>query len=427
MPQPQFTRFPTENVAPPAFVRRTLLAAAILAWLGVVVPTEPCGAVPPAIRDNLAPQSPRPADVAPAQARQLSLPDRPYAYSRLEIPDHFRPHAAHLDNTPPENPITDDGATLGRVLFYDTTLSVNGTTACASCHRQENAFSEPRDKSIGFDGQQVDRNSMSLVNLRYYQRGKFFWDERAATLEQQVLMPIENPIEMGHNLSKLVNQLQQDPIYPPLFAKAFGDDRVSRDRIAKALAQFVRSIVSFRSRFDVGLAQVDSPQTPFPNFTDEENLGKKQFFGRGRCAECHLPTYRGLDREASTEQWSIFQLERPGNNGVDSEGGDPGLGRSTGRRQDLGKFKPSTLRNIAVTGPYMHDGRFHTLDQVIEHYNWSVRPHENLDERLRDFAANGLALPEVPKVALAKFLRTLTDEQLLTDPMYADPFEPAAH
>lgn len=352
--------------------------------------------------------------------RRIELPAIPYRYGRLELPERMRKSLEHLDNTPDDNPITDHGATLGRVLFYDKTLSANGTTSCATCHIQQHAFAEPKPTSVGFQGKSVTRNSMSLVNLRFYRRGRFFWDERAPNLEAQVLMPIENPIEMGHDLKVLVKQLSHDPIYPPLFENAFGDQRVSATRISKALAQFVRSIVSFESRYDVGLRQVDSPKAPFPNFTDQENLGKAQFFGRALCAECHLPSPEG----AALAQSLIFQLDRPGNNGVDMDGGDVDLGvaADSGQKQDQGKFKPSSLRNIELTGPYMHDGRFITLDQVIEHYNWSIRPHPNLDPRLADLSANGLGLPEVPKVALAAFLATLTDRKLTTDPKYSDPF-----
>ena len=354
----------------------------------------------------------------PVAARELHLPAIPFRYSGSDVPEHIRRSVAPLDNTPRNNPITDPGATLGRVLFYDPSLSANGTTSCASCHQQRFAFTDGVKVSTGFDGRRVTRNSMSLVNLRFYKRGKFFWDERADSLEDQVLMPIENPIEMGHDLKSLTRQLSADPIYPPLFESAFGDSAVTSDRIAKALAQFIRAITSFRSRYDIGLAQVDSPRDPFPNFTAQENLGKEQFFGRGLCADCHLPDHE-------KKQWVIFQLIRPGNNGIDSNlpGDDFGVGEETGKEADRGLFKPSSLRNLDVTGPYMHDGRFHTVDQVIEHYNWSVRPHENLDPRLDDFMANGMALPEVEKVALAKFLSTLTDQTLLTDERFSDPFE----
>ncbi len=359
----------------------------------------------------------------PSTPRRLSLPETPYNYSNLPLPKHVRDVANRFDNTPADNPITDEGATLGRVLFYDPQLSVNGKTSCASCHRQELAFTDDRKVSVGFDGRKVDRNSMSLVNLRYYRRGKFFWDERANSLEEQVLIPIENDIEMGHDLSKLVLQLQSDPLYPPLFRAAFGDEVVDKNRMAKALAQFLRSIVSFRSRYDVGREQVASVHDPFPNFSEEENYGKQQFFGRGRCFECHLSD--DLPAENPERQSAFFYIETPVVNGIDSDvpGADLGTAKITKNDRDRGRFKSPSLRNVEVTVPYMHDGRFITLDSVVEHYNWSVRPHPNLDPRLDDFAANGMALPEVEKVALTAFLLTLTDRELLQDPRYSDPFE----
>ena len=161
----------------------------------------------------------------------------------------------------------------------------------------------------------------------------------------------------------------------------------------------------------------------FPNFTDEENYGKEQFFGRARCAECHL---EDASQNANAPRQSVFfYLQSAAVNGVDSQekDDDPGVGEITKEKTDVGKFKVPSLRNIELTGPYMHDGRFHTLDQVIEHYNWSVRPHPNIDPRLEDFAANGMALPEREKVALTKFLLTLTDHELLKDPRYSNPFE----
>ena len=360
--------------------------------------------------------------VVDGHRRALSLPAEPYNYARIALPDHVASVADRFDNTPGDNPITDHGATLGRVLFYDKTLSVNGSTSCASCHLQKFAFTDNKKRSIGFDGAQVRRNSMSLVNLRYYARGRFFWDERAASLEAQVLMPIENAVEMGHRLDDLVPQLQADPIYPPLFHNAFGDPNVTEDRIANALAQFVRSIVSFHSRYDIGRSQVDSVLEPFPNFTAQENYGKEQFFGRAKCADCHLPDER--HPSSGKRQSAFFHLAKPTVNGVDSDSPtvDRGVGEHTGRSSDVGRFKASSLRNIELTSPYMHDGRFITLDQVVEHYNWSVRPHDNLDPLLEDFAANGLALPEVEKVALTQFLLTLSDHELTGDPKFSDPF-----
>lgn len=359
-------------------------------------------------------------DVVPR--RQLTLPATPFRYADQALPRHVRQVAGHFDNTPESNPITDQGATLGRVLFYDPKLSANGSTSCSSCHSQRTAFTDARRFSQGFQGKEVDRNSMSLVNLRYYRPGKFFWDERADSLEEQVLMPIENPIEMGHELSALISQLQSDPIYPPLFNEAFGTSEVTKERLARALAQFIRSLISVTSRFDQGRAEVNSVLDPFPNFTEQENYGKKQFFGRARCAECHLPEMKETSRPA--RQSAFFQLEGPLVNGIDSDSDqvDGGVGALTAKESDWGRFKATSLRNVVLTAPYMHDGRFRTLDQVIEHYNWSVKPHRNLDHRLKDFAANGLALPEVEKVALAAFLGTLTDPKFLNDPKFSDPF-----
>ena len=362
------------------------------------------------------------AEESKPQARRIHLPSKPYTYSKVNVPLHATAAAKQFDNTPDHNPITDHGATLGRVLFYDKTISVNATTSCASCHKQELAFTDNKKLSIGFDGQQVPRNSMSLVNVRFYPNGKMFWDERADSLEEQVLMPIENPIEMGHNLEALIEQLQDDPIYPPLFKQAFGTEQTSSERISLALAQFVRSIASFESKFDAGRVQVENVEDDFPNFTDEENYGKEQFFGRARCSECHLEDARR--NEKAIRQSAFFYLQSAAVNGVDSkeEDDDPGVGEFTKKDEDIGKFKVPSLRNVELTGPYMHDGRFHTLDQVIEHYNWSVRPHPNIDPRLADFAANGMALPEREKVALTKFLLTLTDHKLVKDSRFSDPF-----
>lgn len=354
--------------------------------------------------------------------RNLRLPPQPFHYAAIDLPKHFREAGERFDNTPSENPISDHGATLGRVLFYDKSLSANESTSCASCHKQELAFTDDRKFSVGFDGRPVTRNSMSLINARYYRGGRFFWDERADSLETQVLMPIENEVEMGHQLDRLVPQLQSDPIYPPLFRAAFGSEKITPERIAKGLAQFVRSIVSYRSKYDVGRAQVDSPLEPFPNFSEQENLGKEQFFGRAQCASCHLADTPHADDHIA--QSAFFYVDKPVVNGIDSDTTDvdTGVAEISGRDSDSGRFKAPSLRNVEVTAPYMHDGRFRTLDQVLEHYNWSVRPHPNLDVRLEDFAANGMALPEVEKVSLGVFLMTLTDRALLEDPRYADPF-----
>lgn len=388
-----------------------------------------------------------------AGSRNLRLPDQPYRYSELMIPAYAADAAQQFDNTPADNPITDHGATLGRVLFYDKTLSKNGTVSCASCHQQELAFTDDAPLSVGFNGRKADRNSMSLVNSRFYRRGKFFWDERAETLEQQVLMPIENPIEMGHTLDLLVDQLADDPIYQPLFISAFGDATITTDRIAKALAQFVRSIISFNSRYDQGRDQVKSVNEPFANFTEQENEGKRLFFGEARCATCHVDTGQPDDQSdrfdldfSDNRQTAFFFMNRPVVNGIDTEpyeasattigvgngdlvstpgikfDADVGVGSISGMQHDIGRFKAPSLRCVDVTGPYMHDGRFRTIEAVVEHYNWSIRPHMNLDPRLQKLDNSGIALPQAKIDALVAFLKTLTDQSLLTDPKYSDPF-----
>jgi len=359
----------------------------------------------------------------PAGARVLDLPETPLNYSKLPLPAHFRTsQVRQADNTPSRNPITDHGATLGRVLFYDTTLSLNGKTACASCHLQTNAFAEPKPVSIGFEGKQVNRNAMSLINLRYYARGRFFWDERARTLEDQVLMPIENKIEMGHNLKDLVRQLNNDPIYPPLFEKAFNDPEVTQQRLSRALAQFLRSIVSYRSKYDQGLEKASSVNADFPNFTRQENEGKRLFLGRANCAGCHMSGGRG---------GALFFMGRPRNNGVDANVSrtDGGVGEITFNLSQVGQFKSPDLRNVELTGPYMHDGRLATLEKVIDHYNKEVKPHAFLDGRLRGRTAETprqLNLSESQKQALVAFLKTLTDRELIADPKYSNPFRTPA-
>jgi cytochrome c peroxidase len=348
--------------------------------------------------------------VKPSTERTLRLPDKPYRYADVELPAHFRtPAARRFDNTPRDNPVTDAGAALGRILFYDTRLSANNTVACGSCHHQKNAFVDPNRFSKGFEDKLTDRNALSLVNLRYYPRGRFFWDERAASLEEQVLMPIQSKTEMGQDLPMLLEILARDASYPEWFRKAFGDDRVTRERVSQALAQFLRSLVSYQSKYDEGRATACSVRDDFDNFTAQENQGKGLFLRH--CATCHLPG--GQDAH--------FFMERPLNNGLDADArrSDGGVGDVTLRAADLGRFKSPSLRNVEFTGPYMHDGRLATLEDVVEHYSRNVKPHPNVDGRVRrrlDFAA-------AEKAALVAFLKTLSDPKFVTDPKFSDPFQ----
>ena len=339
-------------------------------------------------------------------SRTVRLPSTPYRYAVTDLPPHFRA-SEFTDNTPATNPITDAGATLGRVLFYDTRLSANDTKSCSSCHLQKHAFADPDRFSKGFDGKLTDRHAMNLTDVRYYPRARFFWDERGGNLEEMVLLPIENPIEMGQTVSRLPQKLAALDLYPELFRRAFGDPAITEERMARALAQFLRSLVSYQSHYDEGRARVASAVDDFDNFTREENRGKALFLRN--CASCHMPI-----------QDAHFFMIVPANNGLDDNirEADGGIGEITLNGGDLGRFKTPTLRNVEVAGPYMHDGRFATLEAVIDHYSRNFKPHPNLDFRMRP-----LNFTDSEKAALLAFLKTLTDERFLTDPKFSDPFE----
>ena len=351
----------------------------------------------------------RAVETNPAPAvSYLNLPATPYHYAKVPLPATFTSTTARqLDNTPLDNPITDAGAALGRVLFYDPRLSANNTVSCSSCHQQEHAFGDPRRFSAGFNGQLTDRHSMSLVNLRYYERGRFFRDERAGTLEQQVLMPVQSPSEMGQNLPALTMMLAKDPVYPDLFRNAFGSSAITEEGISRALAQFVRSLVSNQSRYDEGRAAARTARDTFTNFTLSENRGKTLFLDD--CATCHLP--RG--EEAS------FQMDAPKNNGLEASIRvvDNGVGDISLHPGDQGLFKAMSLRNIEYAGPYMHDGRLATMEAVVEHYATNFRPHPNLSRGMRR-----LNLTEQDKTDLVAFLKTLSDQKFISDVRFSDPF-----
>lgn len=327
-------------------------------------------------------------------------------YAILNLPAHLStPAITAQDNQRPANPVTNAGATLGRMLFYDKRLSANQTVSCSSCHQPEHGFSDPGRFSVGFEGGLTSRNSMGLTNARYYLRGNFFWDERAATLEEQVLQPIQNPVEMGMNLNDLVTRISAEPFYPPLFQNAFGSTEVNSTRISRALAQFIRSIVSSSSKYDLGVA------SNFSNFTAQENAGRNLFNGPARCATCH-----GSDNFVPGN--AIF------NNGLENPYSDKGLAEITGRSTDEGLFKVPSLRNIELTAPYMHDGRFATLEQVVDFYNNGITSHPNLSPPLRTPNGQVLRLNLNPdqKAALVAFLKTLTDTSVTSDPRFSDPF-----
>lgn len=299
-----------------------------------------------------------------------------------------------FDNTPVANPVTDAGATLGRVLFYDRQLSANDRIACASCHVQAFGFADTARLSRGFAGGATKRHSMALGNARLYANGRFFWDERASSLEAQVLMPVQDAVEMGMTLPALERKLSEVSYYAPLFKSAFGSTTISSERISQALAQFVRALVSSDAPFDRGPGALN----------EQERDGLRLFNGPAGCARCHVgPALAG---------------DRTHNTGLDATIVDAGAGR--------GEFKVPSLRNIAVRAPYMHDGRFTTLAQVVDHYNGGVKNNPSLDQRLRGRGASprGLGLSVAQRDAIVAYMRTLTDTTFLTAPQFADPFIP---
>jgi cytochrome c peroxidase len=341
-----------------------------------------------------------------AYARPV-LPNKIYDYTQIMWPGHFDMDGlGNMGGEPADNPTTDAGATLGRVLFYDKQLSINRTISCGSCHQQEHGFADPHPTSTGHGGGTTSRNASHLVNLVYGER--FFWDGRAATLEEQVLMPIQDNIEMGLTLPQMIGRLQQLDYYPALFDRAFGDEQITSDRVAKALAQFVRSLVSYNTRFDEAIAN------DFTSFIPLEWEGKSIFFNTDtKCDQCH----------STANFFSNDML----NDGLEIEYQDQGLGAITLMAADNGKFKVPSLRNVLLTAPYMHDGRFATIEEVLMHYSSGVQPHANLDLRLSiEGVTGGTPAQQVfakdQVVALKAFLATLTDHAMINDPKFSDPF-----
>jgi len=318
---------------------------------------------------------------------------------------------------PTDNVTTNEGAELGRRLFYDKRFSDDNTMSCAPCHKQANAFTDPAQFSTGIHGQMGNRNSMALINLAFNQNQKFFWDGRSETIEKQIFEPVRNPIELASNWVSVVNKIKADPIYPPLFEAAFGTTDIDSIKISKAIAQFLRTIVSFNAPFDKW-ARGEG------NLTAQElnGLNLIQSQTKGDCFHCHNSADRLFSRYGHT------------NNGLDPQAAwsNPGFdfGRSlvTGAASDKAKFKVPTLRNIMLTAPYMHDGRFATMEDVmVNHYLTGGKVSETIDP-LMEYSPQ--AMPSNPGLNLTPqdiqdiiaFLHTLTDTELTTNPKFSDPW-----
>lgn len=336
-----------------------------------------------------------------AAAAVENIPEGTAAY-RLEIDSRF-PKVA----LPADNPLTREGVALGDRLFHENRLSINNTISCASCHQQETGFSDARKFSIGAEGHPGKRRSMPLANLAW--QNSFFWDGRAPTLREQVLMPIRDPHEMNEQPENAVAKLEKDPVYQKLFREAFGSDGVTVSRMALALEQILLSKISQESRFDLALRKAG-------DLTETEKRGLQLFVTehdperglRGAdCFHCH----GGM----------LFTDHQFHDNGLDLDKADTGRMAVTGNEQDRGKFKTPSLRNVALRAPYMHDGRFATLEEVVEHYNSGVERRPNLDPNLAKHPAGGLGLTDQEKSELVAFLRTLTDASFTTSPPRKTP------
>jgi cytochrome c peroxidase len=301
---------------------------------------------------------------------------------------------------PETNPLTEEGIELGRRLFYDPILSGNNAMSCGTCHKQQFAFTDSTLRfSIGVDGLPGTRNTMSLVNLGYQK--KFFWDGGAADIESQVIDPIQNPLEMHETLPRMIEKLNGHPEYPALFEKVFGNRTITTPMVMKAIAQFERTLISGNSKFDQfkrGLASL----------SDQEKRGMAIFEAeeRGDCVHCHTL--------GST--FSDFEFR---NTGLDSIAADAGRYRITLLATDSGKFKTPSLRNIDVTAPYMHDGRFRTLEECVDHYNTNFHYTKYLDGNIVRLQKGRLNAQE--KADLVAFLHTLTDHEFLSNPKFGPP------
>lgn len=313
----------------------------------------------------------------------------PYA---LLVPTGFPPMVI-----PTDNPMTIEGVALGKKLFFDPILSGNNTMSCATCHMQKFGFSDSTNQfSTGIDGLKGPRNAMPIINLGW--ASNFFWDGGAANLESQVVGPIQNPLEMHQDIAGAVAELNAHPEYPAMFKKVYGGDVVTTSMLMRAIAQFERTLISGNSKYDQYLKGKYT-------LTPAENRGMNLFTDpkKGDCNHCHVLGGTFTDFEYR-------------NTGLDSIAVDKGRELITLKVPDRGRFKTPTLRNIAVTGPYMHDGRFKTLLECVEHYNTGFKYTQNLDPNLENSVKGRMNSAEMNDIVA--FLQTLTDDDFLTNPAF---------
>ncbi len=314
----------------------------------------------------------------------------------LQIPEGFPDMLI-----PEDNPMTVEGVQLGRRLFHDPILSADNSQSCADCHGQTSSFTDSRRFSIGIDGIEGTRNAMPLINAGWM--SLFFWDGRKGSLEEQALEPVPNPIEMHQSWPDAVEKLKNHPQYPDLFFDAFGTRELDSMHVVKAIAQFERTLISSDSKWDRYLrGEVQ--------LTQAEAKGFEIFFTeKGDCFHCHS-TILFTD--------NLFR-----NNGLDAVHTDKGLFDVTGNVSDIGKFKTPTLRNVELTAPYMHDGRFATLEEVIDFYSEGLQFSSTIDPLMKNVHQGGIQLTDDEKQSLLAYLKTLTDTTFIQNRDFSNPFD----
>ena len=326
----------------------------------------------------------------------------------LQIPSHFPDMII-----PADNPMTVEGVELGRYLFYEKLLSGDNSMSCASCHSPSSAYSDPNQFSTGIDGLQGSRNSMVLINLGW--NDYFFWDGRAKTLEEQILMPVRDPVEMHEEWARAISELQQDVEYRNRFYRAFNTSTIDSLNAAKAIAQFLRTMISGNSKYDImykyenGIPLSASDQSIYSSVTVSEWAGYDLFksLNGADCFHCH--------------NGPLMKVKKFSNNGLDATFTDLGRGAVTGNPDDNGKFKVPTLRNIEYSAPYMHDGRLATLDDVINHYSHFIQVSPTIDPLIEFANQGGVQLDSQEKDLLKQFLLTLSDEEFINNPNFREP------
>ena len=300
---------------------------------------------------------------------------------------------------PTNNPLTEEGISLGKKLFFDKILSKDNTQSCASCHNPKKAFTDETTFSEGVDGKFGKRNSMPLFNLAWNFDERFTWDGKETSLENQALEPVRNPIEMHSKWTNIAEKIKNNAEYPTLFQQAFGNSKIDSTLITKALAQFERTLISGNSKFDqylLGKVQLTvEEKNGFDVFMDEN---------RGDCFHCHGSNNNPL--------WTDNEFH---NNGLDAVLSDIGLGKITGDPNDNGKFKTPSLRNLKFTAPYMHDGRFATLEAVINQYSTGLKFSKTIDPLMKSVNKGGVNISEKDKADLKTFLLSLSDNDFINN------------